>query len=147
MKRSYRLGSSGRYPIMDLILICSWWMLIPSTSTSPESGLRMQQVIRMAVVLPAPLGPMIPRSSPFFISRLRLSKAFILPKDLLRDSISIIRLSSTSKCLLWFLDKIVSNLYWGYFILSTNKIMIQFYYNYYIESDGGVNCWLKLNSV
>ena len=32
----------------------------PSTDSSPESGNRIDMIIRIAVVLPAPLGPMTP---------------------------------------------------------------------------------------
>ncbi len=37
---------------------------IPSTLTSPESGLRRPSTISSVVVLPAPLGPRIPKNSP-----------------------------------------------------------------------------------
>ena len=47
----------------------------PSTRTSPESGLRSPSIISSVVVLPAPLGPRIPKNSPSPTSRLTPSTA------------------------------------------------------------------------
>ena len=47
---------------------------------SPESGAVMFMIIRMDVVLPAPLGPRRPNIAPFGTFRDRLSTALNLPK-------------------------------------------------------------------
>src|SRR5690606_645664 len=52
----------------------------PSTDNSPASGKRIDMIIRMHVVLPAPLGPMKPHVVPPGTSRSRLSTALTVPK-------------------------------------------------------------------
>ena len=49
---------------------------------SPESGKRMDMIIRIEVVLPAPFGPMNPYSPPRGTARSRLSTATIRPNVL-----------------------------------------------------------------
>src|SRR5262245_19780905 len=55
----------------------------PSTDSSPESGNRIDMIIRMHVVLPAPLGPMTPYSFPRGTVRVMSSTALVDPNDFL----------------------------------------------------------------
>src|SRR5436305_1505239 len=55
----------------------------PSTDSVPESGNRIAMIIRIVVVLPAPLGPMKPYSAPRGIARSRSATAFVAPNVLL----------------------------------------------------------------
>src|SRR5260370_38186930 len=52
----------------------------PSTDNAPESGKRIDMIIRIVVVLPAPFGPMNPYSAPRGIARSRSATAFVAPK-------------------------------------------------------------------
>ena len=52
----------------------------PSTSTVPEVGRMMSSSMRIVVVLPAPLGPRKPNTSPRSISRSRSATAVNSPK-------------------------------------------------------------------
>ena len=58
----------------------------PSSVTRPESGLKMSSMTRMAVVLPAPLGPSSPKISPGPTSNDTSSTARVSPNDLERCS-------------------------------------------------------------
>src|SRR6266852_5588463 len=71
----------------------------PSTDSSPESGKRIAMIIRMVVVLPAPLGPMKPYRAPRGIARSRPVTALVVPKvlfTLLRRMASFIAVESTA---------------------------------------------------
>src|SRR5262245_37478652 len=54
----------------------------PSTDTDPESGKMIDMIIRIVVVLPAPLGPMKPTRAPSGIDRSRPCTATLRPKVL-----------------------------------------------------------------
>src|SRR5919206_3569445 len=58
----------------------------PSTSTSPPSRVRYPSRISTVVVLPAPLGPSSPKTSPSSISKLIPRSASSLPYRLRRSS-------------------------------------------------------------
>lgn len=57
----------------------------------PEVGRIKVEMIRKAVVFPAPFGPMRPKISPEFTFKLKLSRARMLPKSLVKLAISIAR--------------------------------------------------------
>ena len=59
---------------------------VPRMVADPESGLKMSSMMRMVVVLPAPLGPSRPKTSPGSISNDTSSTARVSPNDLLRCS-------------------------------------------------------------
>src|SRR4030095_10603591 len=52
----------------------------PRTDNSPESGNRIDMIMRMHVVLPAPLGPITPYSAPRGTTRSMASTATVVPK-------------------------------------------------------------------
>ena len=64
--RLYRPRSSGRYPTRSSKGRVSGW---PKRRTEPESGTVMPIIMRMELVLPAPLGPSRPKISPSGISQ------------------------------------------------------------------------------
>src|SRR5262245_26009104 len=65
-------------------------VFMPHTWAQPASGFMRQARIFMVVVLPAPLGPMKPKTSPGPISMVRLSRAVRAPKRLVRPEHLII---------------------------------------------------------
>ena len=54
------------------------------TSTLPEVGNSRAEIMRNAVVFPAPFGPIRPKLSPDSTLRLKLSKARMAPKSFVR---------------------------------------------------------------
>src|SRR5262249_23104420 len=56
--------------------------LCPSTDSSPESGNKIDIIIRIVVVLPAPFGPMKPYRAPLGITKSRSVTAFVAPNVL-----------------------------------------------------------------
>jgi len=67
---------------------------MPSTNAWPEVGSMRQQSIRMVVVLPAPLGPRKPNTSPSFMVMERSSTATVLSNFRVSSTVSI-QVSST----------------------------------------------------
>ena len=65
-----------------------WVMSLPWKSTAPASGLVKPATISKTVVLPAPLGPMIPRISPSCTCRSTPRTACTPPKDLVSPRVS-----------------------------------------------------------
>ena len=63
--------------------------LCPQTVAEPEEGARKPVTIFMVVLLPAPLGPRNPSTSPLFTVMLRRSTATMGPNALLRSLVSI----------------------------------------------------------
>src|SRR2546425_12272157 len=61
----------------------------PSTDSRPESGNRIDMIMRIVVVLPAPLGPMKPYSAPRGTTGSRRSTAVVPPNVFLTPSSSI----------------------------------------------------------
>lgn len=81
--RGYRPRSEGMYPISRRVVKLSG---VPFHETVPESADMTPSMMRIAVVLPAPLDPTNPKISPGFTWKLRLSRALRLPNDLLSSS-------------------------------------------------------------
>src|SRR5437870_8552267 len=71
---------SGTYPTRRRAPTGSATASTPSTSTRPAEGRRYPVITRMVVVLPAPLGPSSPRTSPAAMSKLTSSMARTRPK-------------------------------------------------------------------
>src|SRR5207247_4565665 len=67
--RGYEPGFSGMYPTEVRTAIGSLRMSCPSTSAVPSEGVRTVARIRRVVVLPAPLGPRNPKTSPLGTSK------------------------------------------------------------------------------
>src|ERR1041384_7462249 len=63
-------------------LFASSAVACPSTDTEPESGKRIDMIIRIVVVLPAPLGPMKPYKAPCGMARAESVTAFVAPNVL-----------------------------------------------------------------
>ena len=61
---SKKLACCSCTPIMDFTRRGSSDTLTPFTKASPESASRSPSIISIVVVLPAPLGPSIPKTSP-----------------------------------------------------------------------------------
>ena len=61
----------------------------PFTVAVPPSGVKKQASIFMVVLLPAPLGPKNPRTSPLAAAKLTSSTATALPKTLRKFFTSI----------------------------------------------------------
>src|SRR6185503_15916021 len=77
-------GRSGMKPSFAFAAIGSRSMLMPPISTTPLVGRRMPAIMRSVVVLPAPLGPRNPNSSPRGTSRSMPFTAVKLPYRLVR---------------------------------------------------------------
>ena len=69
----------------------------PATSALPEVGRASVQSMLIVVVLPAPLGPRNPKTSPAATSKLTPRTASIASKDLRRSWTSIAGLSSVTE--------------------------------------------------
>ena len=63
------------FPNVPIIIGFPGLIDIPSTRTLPEDGLIKQEIIFIAVDLPAPLGPKNPTISPELTLKLTLSRA------------------------------------------------------------------------
>src|SRR4030042_2902159 len=70
---------SGKNPRLFLTCNESLTTLVPLTITSPESGKSNPHMIFIRVVLPAPLGPINPATSPVFTSNETLFHASCVP--------------------------------------------------------------------
>lgn len=66
----------------------------PKTFTSPEVGKIRVEMIRSAVVFPAPFGPISPKISPDLTVKLRQSRARMFPNTLTTDLASTATLNS-----------------------------------------------------
>ncbi len=75
LSRSYRSLPSGTKPISRWASSRFSFSLWPAMVMVPASGRRMPVISLMVVVLPAPLGPMKPNSSPPFTCSVRSSTA------------------------------------------------------------------------
>src|SRR5262249_46225716 len=69
----------------------------PHTEASPQVGLRSVARMRMVVVLPAPLGPMTPSTSPRSILKDSRLSAYRSPYILVKSRVSIIVCSRVRK--------------------------------------------------
>ncbi len=82
--RPVRFSSTAAYwpasPMMRRTVSASVTTSWPSTEACPESGPRMVERMRTAVVLPAPLGPSSPSTVPASTSRETPSSARTLPR-------------------------------------------------------------------
>ena len=76
-------------PICRRTSVGCWATSMPATSARPASGRVRVVRMRTAVVLPAPLGPSMPRIVPSATSRSSPRRAWVLPKCLWRPSARI----------------------------------------------------------
>src|SRR5689334_25428516 len=91
-------GRSGMNPSRCFAPIGSASRSTPATDTSPAVGRRLPAIIRSVVVLPAPLGPRKPNSSPRGTSRSILSTAVNEPYRLLSEERRIIEEVLGARC-------------------------------------------------
>ena len=82
-------SSSGTMPTAALTAMGSAAASMPSTVAVPELGGSWPLSICRVVVLPAPLGPRMPKNSPCAIWRLRLFTAVSLPNCFVRACASM----------------------------------------------------------
>ena len=89
VNRSSTLGSWKTMPIDLRTCVASLTMSKPLTLAVPDVGFRMVQSMLMVVVLPAPLGPSNPKTSPDSTFMLSLSTAVSPLKHLVSCVVSI----------------------------------------------------------